>query len=67
MGIDVVSRSGLPGSGFYPEISGIFRAVGIFLGNFFRGKNLGKILGVFLGNLQKTPKRKLSAINQNNV
>ena len=29
------SSSGLPGSGFYPEMSGIFRAVGIFLGNFF--------------------------------
>ena len=41
------SSSGLPGSGFYPEISGIFRAVGIFLGNFFWGKNLGKIVGIF--------------------
>ena len=47
------SFSGLPGSGFYPEISGIFRAVGIFLGNFFWGKNLGKILGILENRLEK--------------
>ena len=58
--------SGLPGSGFYPEISGIFRPVGIFLGNLFRGKISGKFSG-FLENLQKSPKRKLSTISQNNV
>ena len=37
--------SGLPDSGFYPEISGFFEADGIFLGNFFLAKNLGKNLG----------------------
>ena len=37
--------SGLPDSGFYPEISGFFEADGIFLGNFLLAKNLGKNLG----------------------
>ena len=37
--------AGLPDSGFYPEISGFFEADGIFLGNFFLAKNLGKNLG----------------------
>ena len=37
--------AGLPDSGFYPEISGFFEADGIFLGNFFLAKTLGKNLG----------------------
>ena len=40
-----LSCPGLPDSGFYPEISGFFEAGGIFLGNFFLAKNLGKNLG----------------------
>ena len=39
-----VWSTGLPDSGFYPEISGFFEADGIFLGNFFLAKNLGKNL-----------------------
>ena len=41
----VYALPGLPDSGFYPEISGFFEADGIFLGNFFLAKNLGKDLG----------------------
>ena len=42
---NITCLSGLPDSGFYPEISGCFEADGIFLGNFFLVKNLGKHLG----------------------
>ena len=38
---DSVKSAWLPDSGFYPEISGIFRAVGIFLGIKIWAKNLG--------------------------
>ena len=39
------AKAGLPDSGFYPKISGFFEADGIFLGNLFLVKNLGKNLG----------------------
>ena len=42
---DDTTKPGLPDSGFYPEISGFFEADGIFLGNFFLAKNLGKNRG----------------------
>jgi hypothetical protein len=35
----------LPSPGFYPEISGFFEAVGIFLGFLFKKVNLGIFLG----------------------
>ena len=43
---DSVKSAWLPDSGFYPKISGIFRAVGIFLGIKIWAKNLGKDLGI---------------------
>jgi hypothetical protein len=40
-------ESALPSPGFYPEISGFFEAVGIFLGFLFLKVNLGIFLGFF--------------------
>jgi hypothetical protein len=40
-------RTALPSPGFYPEISGFFEAVGIFLGFLFEKVNLGIFLGFF--------------------
>ena len=48
--LTLLFSSGLPDSGFYPEISGFFEADGIFLGNFFLAKNLGKISGILKKN-----------------
>jgi hypothetical protein len=40
-------KPALPSPGFYPEISGFFEAVGIFLGFLFEKVNLGIFLGFF--------------------
>jgi hypothetical protein len=42
-----IFEAALPSPGFYPEISGFFEAVGIFLGFSFEKVNLGIFLGFF--------------------
>ena len=43
----MLKLAALPSSGFYPEISGFFEVVGIFLGFLFEKVNLGIFLGFF--------------------